>query len=48
MTEDTIRRTAIEDGHDPDAPLVEYELTISVRAVRECLQLSQDALAITL
>jgi len=44
-TEDDIRRHAIEDGEDPDAPLAHHELTIPARAVREKLGLSQEAFA---
>ena len=44
-TEDDIRRHAIEDGEDPDAPLARHELTIPARAVREKLGLSQEAFA---
>ena len=44
-TEVDIRRHAIEDGEDPDAPLMNYQLTIPARAVREKLGLSQEAFA---
>ena len=44
-TEDDIRRHAIEDGEDPDAPLAHHKLTIPARAVREKLGLSQEAFA---
>ncbi|MGO9773333.1 MAG: helix-turn-helix domain-containing protein [Roseiarcus sp.] len=44
-TEEEIRQQAIEDGEDPDAPLVDYQLIIPARAVREKLGLSQEAFA---
>lgn len=44
-TDDDIRRHAVEDGDNPDAPLPRFELTIPPCAVREKLGLSQEAFA---
>jgi len=40
-SDDDIRRHAIEDGEDPDAPLAEFDLIIPVHAVRRRLGMSQ-------
>jgi putative transcriptional regulator len=47
-TEEDIRRDAIEDGEDPDAPLAEFNLVIPVHAVRRRLGMSQADFARTL
>lgn len=44
VTDDDIRRHAIEDGEDPDAPLG-FDLVIPVRAVRRKLGMSQAEFA---
>jgi len=44
-TEEDIRRHAIEDGEDPDAPLARFALAIPVQAVRGKLGMSQAAFA---
>ena len=44
-TESEIRRQAIEDGEDPDAPLEQFELVIPVHAVRRKLAMSQAQFA---
>ncbi len=44
-TEDEIRRHAIEDGEDPDAPLAQFDFVIPVHAVRRKLGMSQAAFA---
>jgi putative transcriptional regulator len=47
-TEEEIRRHAIEDGEDPDAPLAQFDLVIPVHAVRRKLGMSQADFARTL
>lgn len=47
-TEDDIRRHAIEDGEDPDAPLAGFNLVVPARAVRMKLGMSQADFAATL
>ena len=44
-SEEDIRRQAIEDGEDPDAPLENFELVIPVHAVRRKLGMSQAEFA---
>ncbi len=44
-TEDEIRRHAIEDGEDPDAPLAQFDLVIPVHAVRRKFGMSQAEFA---
>lgn len=44
-TEGEIRRQAIEDGEDPDAPFEQFELVIPVHAVRRKLGMSQAQFA---
>jgi len=44
-TEEDIRRHAIEDGEDPDAPLAQFHLVIPVHAVRKKLGITQEAFA---
>jgi putative transcriptional regulator len=44
-TDDEIRRQAIEDGEDLDAPLDQFELVIPVHVVRRKLGMSQAEFA---
>lgn len=47
-TEEDIRRHAIEDGDDPDAPLPDYHPAMDVLAIRSRLGMSQAAFARTI
>jgi len=47
-TEDDIRRHAIEDGEEPDAPLADFDLVVPARAVRLKLGMSQADFAAAL
>lgn len=44
-TDDEIRRQAIEDGEDLEAPLDQFELVVPVHAVRRKLGMSQAEFA---
>ncbi|MEJ0050818.1 MAG: helix-turn-helix domain-containing protein [Methylovirgula sp.] len=44
-TEEDIRRHAIEDDENPDAPLAQFALVIPVHAVRRKLGMTQEAFA---
>ena len=44
-TEEDIRRQAIEDGEDPDAPLTGFELAVPPQVIRRRLGMTQEEFA---
>jgi putative transcriptional regulator len=47
-TEEDIRQQMIEDGEDPDGPLLDYKPVPNVQAIRERLAMSQEVFARTI